>query len=189
MSTQKQIYVNISGRLKVLVDEITGGNARKFATSAGIGSVTFYNYLKGRVPPADALANICESYKVNLNWLVIGTGPKYITDPDHTQFLDPDPEIAELMEGARRVLTSGNHIAFDALERNIRYFDHAIAAEKRADASEKEIKGMKDDMATIRKEMAEMKKQQCKDEKYSQEDQPPNEKVAQNEEFIKKKAI
>ena len=44
------------------------------------------------------------------------------------------------MEGARGVLTSGIPEAFDALERNIRYFTRAIAAEKRADKIEREMK-------------------------------------------------
>ena len=178
MSTQKQTIINISDHLQILVDEITGGNAKRFATLAGIGSVTFYNYLKGRIPPADVLANICEFHKVNLNWLVSGIGQKYITDQGDAQQLDPDPEIAELMEGARRVLTSGNHVAFDALERNIRYFDQAIAAEKRADASEKELQEMKEDVEAIKKEMDQLKKQQCQDEKHCKEEQSPSEKVA-----------
>jgi len=150
MSTKKQTYVGISERLNQLVDEISPGSAKKFATSVGVGSVTFYNYLKGRIPPADVLGNICEKHNVNLNWLVLGIEPKYITPQGEAHALDPDPEIAGLMEGARRVLTSGNPIAFDALERNIRYFDHAINAEK-------QLNEMKDDMEFIKKEFAKLK--------------------------------
>ena len=57
--------------------------------------------------------------------------------------LDEDPEIAELLDGARKVLTSGNPIAFDALERNIRYFAHAVATEKRMEILEAEMDEMK----------------------------------------------
>jgi len=178
MSTKKETFGDISQGLSILVDEISQGNRKKFAMGAGIVPATLHNYLNGRVPKADALVNICKSYNINLNWLLTGKGPKYITNQGDTQILDPDPEIAELMEGARRVLTSGNPVAFDALERNIRYFDHAIAAEKRADASERKIKEMEEDMAAIKNEIINMKKQKCEDEKRCQEDQLPEEKVA-----------
>jgi len=112
-----------------LVNDLAGGNAKKFAENAGINSVTFYNYLKGRVPGVDALTNICEFYKVNINWLLTGKGAIYIIGEDDSG-LDPDPDIARLMEGARRVLKSGNPVAFDALERNIKYFDYAIQQER-----------------------------------------------------------
>ncbi len=165
-------------RLNILVSENEAGKHTVFAKNAGINVATFQNYINGRKPSFDAMLHICETYNVNLNWLVAGKGPKYITDQGDTQTLDPDPEIAELMEGARRVLTSGNPVAFDALERNIRYFDHAIAAEKRADASERKIKEMEEDMAAIKNEIINMKKQKCEDEKRCQEDQLPEEKVA-----------
>lgn len=85
--------------------------------------------------------------------------------------LDPDPEISELMEGARRVLTSGNPIAFDALERNIRYFDHAIATEK-------ELQEMKDDLVLIKKELEELKKQKSKNSNQHPEEPLSGEKAA-----------
>lgn len=171
MSTQKQTNVIIAGRLAELVAEKTDGNAKKFARLAEIGSVTFYNYLKGRGCPAHVLANICESFGVNLNWLIVGIGPKYITNQGEAGPLDPDPEIAELMEGARRVLSSGNPIAFDALERNIKYFDHAIAAEK-------ELQGMKDDVADIKRELAQLKKKKSDSETSPKEERSPDEKAA-----------
>jgi transcriptional regulator with XRE-family HTH domain len=169
----------IADRLSILVNEKAKGNRKAFAENAGLKQATFNNYIsKGRPPTADALNNICNTYKVNLNWLVSGIGPRYITDQQEQQILDPDPEIASLMEGARRVLTSGNPVAFDALERNIRYFDHAIAAEKRADASEKKLQEMEDDMAIIKKEIARMKKEDCEDGTRRQGDQSQDEKAA-----------
>jgi len=44
---------------------------------------------------------------------------------------DEDPAVAELLELARKVLKSGNRVACEALERNIRYFAHAIEVEER----------------------------------------------------------
>ncbi|MBN2060737.1 MAG: helix-turn-helix transcriptional regulator [Deltaproteobacteria bacterium] len=57
---------------------------------------------------------------------------------------DASPEVHDLLIGAKKVLTSGNKVAFDALERNIRYFSHAIEAEKRLDESRDSIKDLKE---------------------------------------------
>lgn len=73
------------------------------------------------------------------------------------------------MEGARRVLTSGNPIAFDALERNIRYFDHAIEAERRADATEREIQEMKEDFEIIKAEIQRLKRENLRLDKEAEE--------------------
>jgi len=54
--------------------------------------------------------------------------------------LDDDPGIADLLESARRVLKSGNQVAFDALERNIWYFDYAIKIEGCLNSIDKTIK-------------------------------------------------
>lgn len=74
---------------------------------------------------------------VNLHWLITGKDSKA-----SVEILDPNPEVAELMEGARRVLKSGNTVAFDALERNIRYFDYAIKQEKRMAEMEKRLRAL-----------------------------------------------
>lgn len=78
---------------------------------------------------------------------------------EDTNLLDPDPEIADLMRGAQRVLTSGNPIAFDTLEPNIRYFDHAIAAEKRPDEQEKAIQEIKENFKVMMDEIARLKRE------------------------------
>lgn len=142
-----------------VIQDKTSGNIKKFAENAGINAVTLLNYAKGRMPSAEALANICECYSVNINWLLTGTGEKYIAEVDGGRLLDPDPEVASLMEGARRVLTSGNPIAIDALERNIRYFDHAIAVEKRADKMEEMLLKMAEKLAALEKELVEVKRE------------------------------
>ena len=154
MSIEKQTNDSISFRLRILIDSHTNGNLKKFADLSNINPVTLLNYTKGRTPKADALANICESLNVNINWLLIGKGSKYIQGDGDTQPLDPDPETADLMEGARRVLTSGNHIAFRALEQNIRYFDHAIKAERQLDELKSDIEMMKEEIARMKRENA-----------------------------------
>jgi len=65
--------------------------------------------------------------------------------------LEKDPIVVELLEAARRVLKSGNQVAIDALERNIRYFDHAVRVESR-------LHHMEDRQEVLEKELAYLKK-------------------------------
>ncbi|MDO9069361.1 MAG: helix-turn-helix transcriptional regulator, partial [Deltaproteobacteria bacterium] len=87
----------IGDRLSILVDEKSGGNSKAFAENAGIKQATFHNYIKnGRLPTADALNNICNIYKVNLNWLVAGIGPKYLDDQDRKQEAHSNPLLNDI---------------------------------------------------------------------------------------------
>lgn len=130
------LFIN---RLMDLVSKHSGGKHTHFAKKAGIPTSTFQCYIQGRSPHADHLLRIRETFGVNMDWLLTGEGPIYI-DTARAEggrgLADEDPEVAELLEGARRVLKSGNPVAFDALERNIRYFDHAVATEKRLESLE-----------------------------------------------------
>ena len=109
---------------------------------------------------------------VDLNYLLRGN-----TLSGHTP-IDPDPEVSSLMEGARRVLTSGNHVAFRALEQNIRYFDHAIAAEKRADETERKIAEMEKLFEAMKAELAELKRENLRFANKAAEAQSLEKKVA-----------
>ena len=91
----------ISERLSILVEEKSGGNRKAFAEHAGLKQATFNNYIKeGRPPTADALNNICNTYNVNLNWLVAGIGNKYLNDEveEKTVYSDCFQEVSELQE-------------------------------------------------------------------------------------------
>ncbi len=176
MSIVNSEFSTVSDRLMVLVDELAQGKKTVFAQKAGIPKGTFYGYLKGGVPHSDHLVRIQETFSASIDWILTGRGTKYIVAQGEQQPLDPNPEIADLMERARRVLTSGNHVAFDALERNIRYFDQAIAAEKRADVAEKEIHEMKQDMELIKKEIKRLKDENQRLDEQG-EDSSSNEKT------------
>ncbi len=84
-----------------------------------------------------------------MGWLLTGKGDPYIKDikegvasePRHAYNL-PEPDFGSeegheesqvdaVLDLAREVLTSGNPQAADALEKNIRYFAHAIRVEER----------------------------------------------------------
>lgn len=87
-------------RLHLLVALQEAGRHTVFAKKAGIKVGTFQNYINGRMPSCDALLNICETYGVNLNWLVAGIGDKYLTDQVQEKKVPSDcfQEIAELQE-------------------------------------------------------------------------------------------
>jgi len=135
-------------RWKWLIGELADGKLTKFAEKAGIPASTFHGYLKGRAPHPDHLVRVLETYRVNINWLLTGEGPIYILGGKESG-LDPDPEIARLMEGARRVLKSGNSVAFDALERNIKYFDYAIRQEREMAEQKKKLVEMEKRLAAL----------------------------------------
>jgi phage repressor protein C with HTH and peptisase S24 domain len=70
--------VKFSERLNFLVTEHSGGKVTHFAKKAGIPPGTFDNYLKGRLPQAEQLLRIRETYGVNIDWLLTGEGEPYI---------------------------------------------------------------------------------------------------------------
>lgn len=119
---------NISDRLKELVNKHADGKHTVFAKKAGIPTSTFQYYIDGRYPKAEHLIRIYETYNININWLLTGIGEIYNGEGGYE---DEDLIVSELLEEARKVLTSGDQIAFDVLERNIRYFSHAIDTERR----------------------------------------------------------
>ena len=65
-------------RLLELVNDVSDGKTTVFARKAGISPGTFAAYVKGRLPDGERLIRICETYSVNLNWLLTGAGDKYI---------------------------------------------------------------------------------------------------------------
>lgn len=72
---------SISERLDRLVKMFADGNAQAFAINAKIQQSTFHNYIRGtRLPNTESLINICKTYGVNLNWLLIGSGPMLLKD-------------------------------------------------------------------------------------------------------------
>ena len=102
MSTENYSDVKISQRLKILVNEISGGNVSRFAGLAQVNTQTFHTYLKGRAPNAETLFNICKNLHVNVNWLLTGEGPKRLKEskePKENFLLLVDQWLTELKEG------------------------------------------------------------------------------------------
>lgn len=66
--------------------------------------------------------------------------------------LDKNKNISDLLESARRVLNSGHPMAVEALERNIKYFAHAIEIEDRLSVAETSIKEMRKEFDNLKNE-------------------------------------
>jgi len=64
----------IANRLLKLVSLYSSGKHTVFAKKAGIPHGTFSAYIKGRVPHADHLCRIHDTYNININWLLTGIG-------------------------------------------------------------------------------------------------------------------
>jgi transcriptional regulator with XRE-family HTH domain len=135
---------SLGGRLRMF-REARGFNIVKFSKLLGIshGSLSGIENNK-RYPPSVSLKNLVQYTNINIHWLYFGEGEKTRGAESEkkmevaeeasiykVEVLDSDPGIADLLKAAKKVLKSGNQVAYDALERNIRYFDHAIETEKR----------------------------------------------------------
>ena len=163
-------------RKKCPIDEKTlGGRLRIFRESKGFNIVPFANLLSishGSLsdiennkskPSSGPINGLIRKTDINIYWLFTGEGEMgrgtekdVEIREDNTYIykeedLDSDPDIADLLKAARRVLKSENKVAFDALERNIRYFDHSIKTENRLKAIEAEQTTLKDTLAKMEK--------------------------------------
>ncbi len=125
------------------------------------------------MPGSSFLISLNREFSVNLHWLLTGEEEPFHAEGISAKVKD-DPELVELLDGARKVLTSGNPIAFDALERNIRYFSHAIEVEKRMQEMEAKLAEMDD----LKRYVLELKKQEEAREKARLEEQSSKRKVA-----------
>lgn len=50
---------------------------KAFAEKLGISQSTLFNYLRGRIPPADFVSHVCKLLDINGHWLLTGEGLKY----------------------------------------------------------------------------------------------------------------
>lgn len=157
----------IGARLKILRNK--KGLTQKELASALSTSQSYICSLEQdrQVPGGEILLSLKRFFDIDLDWLL--TGEEDIAPQSHVS--GDTPEIAELLEGARNVLTSGNPIAFDALERNIRYFSHAIDVEKR-------MLGMESDLAEMKSYVMEIKRQEEARDKARKEEQSSGQKAA-----------
>ena len=88
---------DIANRLQKLIDLKCDGKSTIFAKKAGIPISSFSNYMRGRIPSAETLFLIRETYSVNINWLLTGKGKIFegdsIASDDKHEDTDLDMEI------------------------------------------------------------------------------------------------
>jgi phage repressor protein C with HTH and peptisase S24 domain len=155
LSTKNSTGGTFSERLLWLIVEKANGKVTVFAKKAGIPHSTFYNYVDGRLPSSEHLVHLRDTYGVNINWLLTGQGDPYsqvadeeTEEPAYEYNLpemgggtgDEEGNVEELLGMARKVLSSENKQAAEALEKNIRYFVHAIQMERRVEKVEARLK-------------------------------------------------
>lgn len=162
MSSKKiEITKDFSIRLNEIMEYLLFNKRQqgKFAKTIGVSPSYFSEVLNSKAGPSfNLLFGIAKEFSgINLNWLLTGEGKmisRLETEPEMQiaeeasiyKVENEDPEIIELLDGARKVLKSGNQVAYDALERNIRYFSHTIEIEK-------EVKTIKSRLEVLEKRL------------------------------------
>jgi len=92
----------IHDRLRELIDQRFRGNVAAFAKALNLRPPTVYNWLKGREPSAETLADVCKRLKIQADWLFLGYGrmDKPLTDPPIAVVTGRDKFSRETMETA-----------------------------------------------------------------------------------------
>lgn len=153
MSTKKVAKSAFAERLLRLIDEKAMAKPSVFAKMTGIPGGTLYGYIEGRMPSSEHLVRIRDNLGVHIDWLLTGEGRPYFSPknecaeegisfynlPEESVADEAIDEIPEILELAEKVLRSGNDQAAEALEKNIRYFAHAVEVEKRLENVERRL--------------------------------------------------
>lgn len=126
---------------------------KELAKRLGLSQPNFANRKK-RGTLLDLLIDFAIHENVNLHWLITGKDSSAPAsdkplDEGEVEFVCPS-EIADLLRRARKVLTSGNQVAFDALSRNIQYFSHAIETERRLNAMDERVAALEDVIRSLK---------------------------------------
>jgi transcriptional regulator with XRE-family HTH domain len=80
MSTENTTKITNSVFISRLVELLGTDKPAEIGRKLEIDYQSAKNYLSGRKPSADVLERIVEKTNVSLNWLLMGSGPKYIKD-------------------------------------------------------------------------------------------------------------
>jgi len=73
---------------------------RQFAKEIGVSPSTFYEYMKGRTPPADIIVRICKRFNVSERWLLTGEGEMFLEKekPEASPKAQPEDLSPELQK-------------------------------------------------------------------------------------------
>lgn len=76
--------LDISHRIKTLVDYYAGGNNTKFAQLTDTSEANIRNYIAGTKPRFDFISNLANRFEINCEWLLTGKG--YMLKSDEETF-------------------------------------------------------------------------------------------------------
>jgi transcriptional regulator with XRE-family HTH domain len=170
--SRKKIHLdkNILGHRIQMVLDAVGVGQDDAAKLLGISKQSLNRYINSRREPGiNLIDQMGTIFKCSIIWLMAGDGEMFKRPDGHRREIDPEilktaekirisqqaaeqkeayilnksPEIEELLEDARYVLTAGNALAFNALERNIKYFRHAVTVESEMKQLRAENAGIK----------------------------------------------
>ena len=137
-NSKKYPYKNLGNELKGLRGLF---DKKDFAKQLGVGLRTYYRYESGERKVPDGLLKL--AHLLNREYELPARSERIkIAEPRAVLY-----DIEELLEDARKILSSGNQAAIDALERNIRYFSHAIDLENRLNELENRMTSLESNTA------------------------------------------
>ena len=111
MSSEKS---DISYRLRVVMGDMS---QREFAKVLEISPSTLWEYLNGRVPPADFIVRVCAHFQICERWLLTGEGPRQreeeesafgIAEASIPEYGAEPDELARLKSQLERAYRSGD---------------------------------------------------------------------------------
>ena len=145
------VFVN---NINLLISKFGAGKTEKFSRFLGVPSSAVKGWKNGSLPDGVKTLIICEKCGITARQLFFEETVQKATEERaiYSSGEKESPEIEELLDDARYVLTSGNLLAFSALERNIKYFRHAVAVES-------EINQLRAENADLRAQFGELKAQ------------------------------
>ncbi|MBN1547423.1 MAG: helix-turn-helix domain-containing protein [Syntrophaceae bacterium] len=129
----RKIYTNvnlIADRFTLLFDIYANGKHTLFADKCGIPRSTMQNYKDGRMPSSENLIRICETFNVNINWLLTGDGEMELkSKKNHEERKETDLE-EKMKEFEARLAILEKLLSESKPNPGRRWYDGKIAVKK-----------------------------------------------------------
>ena len=160
---KNQVFVD---NINLLIERFGAGKLEKFSRFLGVPSSSVKGWKNGSLPDGPKTMVICEKCDISPQNLFNGKIPQVVLSKNTVaEERDPyksggeSPEIEELLNDARYVLTAGNTLAFNALERNIKYFRHAVTVESEMKQLRQENAGIKEQLNDLQAQFMAFKRE------------------------------
>jgi transcriptional regulator with XRE-family HTH domain len=126
-------------RLDSLQNALNLPSQNDLATILHISSGYLSDLRTGKKRPGRKIIHSLARIGANIEWFLTGAGDMFSKAPERAHSDKHQSRIKEYLVLTEEVLSSGNPLASDALERNILYFAHAIRSEQRLKESERRL--------------------------------------------------